>query len=182
MAFPVLLDTNVLFGAYLCDTVLRLAEAGTFRPLWSADILAELERNLVTRGVAPERAARRVAFMSAAFPDALVEGHQPLVGSMACPPKDRHVLAAAVRANAELLVTFNLVDFPAESVAPYDLTVSHPDDFLLDQLDLYPGATVRALGDQAAAYAQPPMTVEAVLALLSRSGVPRFADEVRRHL
>ena len=72
MAFPVLLDTNVLFGAYLCDTVLRLAEAGTFRPLWSADILAELERNLVTRGVDPDRAARRVAFMSAAFPDAVL--------------------------------------------------------------------------------------------------------------
>lgn len=87
-----------------------------------------------------------------------------------------------VRANAELLVTFNLVDFPAESLAPYDLTVNHPDDFLLDQLDVYPGATVRALGDQAAAYSQPPITVEAVLAQLSRSGVPRFADEVRRHL
>ncbi|KGM14213.1 PIN domain-containing protein [Cellulomonas bogoriensis] len=182
MAFPVLLDTNVLFGAYLCDTVLRLAEAGTFRPLWSADILTELERNLLLRGIGDERAARRVAHMADAFPDALVEGYEPLIGSMTCDPKDRHVLAAAVRANAELLVTFNLADFPREATGPYDLSVSHPDDFLLDQLDLYPGATVRALRDQAEAYSQPHMTVTDILIRLSRSGVPQFASEVRRHL
>ncbi|MCV2393138.1 PIN domain-containing protein [Actinotalea sp. M2MS4P-6] len=182
MAFPVVLDTNVLFGAYLCDTVLRLAEAGTFRPLWSTDILSELERNLVGRGVAADRAARRTQHMSRAFPDAMVTGYEPLIGSMTCDPKDRHVLAAAVRANAELLVTFNLSDFPAEATSPYDITVTHPDEFLLDQLDLYPGATVRALQDQIAAYSRPGMSIDGLLAHLARASVPRFASEVRRHL
>jgi len=182
VAFPVLLDTNVLFGAYLCDTVLRLAEAETFRPLWSEGILEELGRNLVVRGLLAEHVERRIAQMRRAFPDALVDGYEPLVASMTCDPKDRHVLAAAVRANAEVLVTFNLSDFPPESTDPYDISAVHPDDFLLDQLDLYPGSTLRALRAQSADYSRPDMTVDAVLVQLARAGVPRFADEVRRHL
>ena len=182
MAFPVLLDTNVLFGAYLCDTVLRLAEAATFRPLWSAGILDELERNLVKRGIDADRAARRVAHMARAFPEAMVEGYEPLIGSMTCHPKDRHVLAAAVRSNAEVLVTFNMVDVLPPSTGPYDITVTHPDDFLLDQLDLYPGATLRALQEQVGSYSHPGMSLDALLAQLGRSGVRRFASEARRHL
>ena len=105
MAFPVLLDTNVLFGAYLCDTVLRLAEAELFRPLWSAGVLDELSRNLILRGLRPDQVDRRIGQMRRAFPDAMVEDYEPLVAAMTCDPKDRHVLAAAVRANAEILVT-----------------------------------------------------------------------------
>jgi hypothetical protein len=42
VAFPAFLDTCVLYPAYLCDTLLRLAEAAAYRPLWSDDVLAEL--------------------------------------------------------------------------------------------------------------------------------------------
>jgi len=182
VAFPVLLDTNVLFGGYLCDTLLRLAEAETFRPLWSEDILDELARNLVIRGLRADQVHRRIDQMRRAFPDALVEGYEPLIDSMTCDPKDRHVLAAAVRANAELLVTFNLADFPSVSTDPYDIAAVHPDEFLLDQLDLYPGHTLRALQAQSAAYTHPVRTVEGVLAQLAKSGVHGFSDEVRRHL
>jgi hypothetical protein len=75
---------------------------------------------------------------------------------MTCDPKDRHVLAAAVRADAQVLVTFNLTAFPDDSLAPYDIAVISPDDFLLDQLDLYPGQTVAALRAQASSYRAPP--------------------------
>jgi len=37
--FPAFLDICTLYGAYLCDSPLRLAEAGTYRPLWPADVL-----------------------------------------------------------------------------------------------------------------------------------------------
>lgn len=140
--FPAFLDTCTLFGAYLCDTLLRLAEAGTFRPLWSAGVLGELERNLVDkRGLGKEAVLYRIGEMRRSFPDAEVRGYEDLTESMTCDAKDRHVLAAAVRGRAEVLVTVNTDDFPYASTAPYDLVVVHPDDFLLDQLDLYPGAT-----------------------------------------
>jgi predicted nucleic acid-binding protein len=182
VAFPAFLDTCVLYPAYLCDTLLRLAEAEAYRPLWSADVLAELHRNLIESGVAPDRVDRRIAHMSRSFPDAAVIGYESLVEAMANDPKDRHILAAAVRANAEVVVTFNVGDFPDQALKPFDVVAIHPDDFLLDQLDLYPGVTVEALRQQAAAYRREPTTVPGVLVRLERGGVPRFAAELRRHL
>jgi hypothetical protein len=79
MAFPAFLDTCVLYPAYLCDTLLRLAEAEAYRPLWSADVLAELHRNLVARGLGPDRVDRRIAQMSRSFPDAVVTGYESLI-------------------------------------------------------------------------------------------------------
>ncbi len=182
MTFPAFLDTCVLYPAYLCDTLLRLAEAEAYRPLWSADVLAELRRNLVERGIAADRVDRRIAQMSRSFPDAVVAGYESLVEAMGNDPKDRHVLAAAVRGNAEVVVTFNTGDFPEPALKPYDILAAHPDEFLLDQLDLYPALTLEVLEQQAASYRREPTTVPGVLALLERAGVPRFAAEVRRHL
>jgi hypothetical protein len=55
--FPAFLDTNCLFGAYLCDTMLRLAELGIYRPLWSAGVLDELQRNLLKLGLSAASAS-----------------------------------------------------------------------------------------------------------------------------
>lgn len=180
MAFPVFFDTCALFGGTLNDTFLRLAELGTYRILWSDDVLTELERNLATR-VGPVGAARRVSAMRVAFPDAEVTDYEELVGAMTCDPKDRHVLAAAVRGQAEVLVTFNTKDFPKPSLEPHALTVVHPDDFLLDQLDLHPARVGAALAGQVLDANRPPLTMSRLLGILGRSDVPRFAAEARRH-
>jgi predicted nucleic acid-binding protein len=68
------------------------------------------------------------------FADAMVAGYDDLVPTMTNDEEDRHVLDAAVRGDAEVLVTFNMEDLPAESVEPFDLEVIYPDDFLLAQL------------------------------------------------
>ncbi|WP_434740418.1 PIN domain-containing protein [Micromonospora sp. SH-82] len=182
MAFPALLDTCVLYPAYLCDTLLRLAEDEAYRPLWSADILEELRRNVVEAGVPADRVDRRIAQMTRSFPDAAVTGYETLVDGMLNDPKDRHVLAAAVRANAEVIVTFNTRDFPEHTLKPYDILAVHPDEFLLDQLDLYPGLTIGVLEDQAASYRRQPTTIAGLLPILERTGLPRFTAEVRRHV
>jgi hypothetical protein len=87
-----------------------------------------------------------------------------------------------VRANAEVVVTFNLDDFPEPALKPFDITAINPDEFLLDQLDLHPRVTVEALSRQAASYQREPTTVPGLLVRLERGGVPRFAAEVRRHI
>ncbi|WP_198946122.1 PIN domain-containing protein [Pseudofrankia asymbiotica] len=164
----------MLYPAYLCDTLLRLTEADVYRPLWSDDILIELRRNVLAAGLPADRIDKRLGNMRRYFPDATVTGYEHLVDGMTNDAKDRHVLAAAVRANAEAIVTFNLRDFPAPSLKPYDLTAIHPDEFLLDQLDLYPELTIEVLERQAASYRREPTTVAGLLPLLARTGLPRF--------
>lgn len=99
MAFAAVLDTCVLYPAHLRDTLLRMAERGLYRALWSADIVEELQRNQV-EVVDPGAVDRLLDQMATAFPDAEVTGHRPLIDGLTCDPTDRHVLAAAVRANA----------------------------------------------------------------------------------
>jgi predicted nucleic acid-binding protein len=180
--FPAFFDTNALFGFHLNDVFLALAERSAFRPLWSADVLEELRRNLKAYGIDSGRVERRIAAMIHSFPDATVTGYEHLVATMTCDPKDRHVLAAAVRANAEVLVTFNLKDFPAASVADYDIEIVHPDDFLLDQLDLFPGLTAGTIRQLVTDYSRPEISMNDLLVRLADAGVPRFATEVRTHL
>jgi predicted nucleic acid-binding protein len=177
-----MLDTCVLYPAYLCDTLLRLAEAEAYRPLWSINIFTELRRNLIETNIPAARVDRRISHMSRSFPDAMVVGYESLIDGMSNDEKDRHVLAAAVRANAEVIVTFNLRDFPEMALKPYDIVAVHPDDFLLDQLDLYPGLTLEVLEQQVGSYRQEPTTVAELLPLLERTGLPQFAAEVRRHM
>jgi len=181
VAFSVVLDTCAIFRNYLRDTLLRLAVTGTYRPLWSHDILVELQRNLAPFTTA-EQAARVVAKMREHFEDAEIVGYGPLVEAMPNHPKDRHVLAAAVRANASAIVTFNLSDFPTAKLDPFAVAAIHPDQFLLNQLGLAPGTVISTLYKQVERYQRPPRDVPALLAALEASGVPEFAAEVRRHL
>lgn len=180
MAFPAFLDACVLVPIRLADLLLRLAEADTYRPLWSAQVLAEVERNLPRFGVDPAKAEVRVRQMMAAFPDALVTGYERLIPAMTNDPKDRHVLAAAVRAGAAVIVTANLKDFPDRALTTYDINVVHPDDFLLDQLDLYPTRTLRCLREQIAAYRNPQVSTDEFLERFAKT-VPRFSRQVGGH-
>jgi predicted nucleic acid-binding protein len=179
VTFAAVLDTCVLYPAHLRDTLLRLAERGLYRALWSTDIVEELRRNL-TELVDSTAVDRLLDQMTAAFPDAEVTGYRSLIDGLTCDPKDRHVLAAAVRADAGAIVTFNTTDFPNQSIDPFELEVIHPDTFLLDQLDLAPVAVIDELARQASANRRAPTTLPQLLDALARAGAPAFADEVRR--
>ncbi|GAA1984283.1 hypothetical protein [Amycolatopsis minnesotensis] len=124
---------------------------------------------------------RRVAMMRATFPDALVTGHEPLIPAMTNDPKDRHVLAAAVRADAAVIVTTNLKDFPSAALAPYDIDAVSPDDFLLNQLELNRIATLTCVVDMAHARNRPPVRP---VELLDRFSViaPQFAEEAKAQI
>lgn len=159
MPVPVLLDACVLLPYQLCDLLLRLGEADLYRPLWSADILDEVERNLVgSFDKTPRQAHRRVQQMQAAFPHAAVEDYADLTPVMTTHPKDRHVAAAAVRGGAAVIVTANLKDFPPRALDRYDIDAVHPDRFLQDQLDLDPQRTLTCLREQRTAYTRPQLT------------------------
>lgn len=181
MAFPAFLDACTLVPINLTDLLLRLAEAGAYRPHWSAEVLGEVERTLVqvSATMTPAKARHRVKAMRAAFPEAEVSGYQSLIPTMGNDPKDRHVLAAAVRAGAALIVTANLDDFPPAACEPYDVTAVHPDDFLLDQLEFYPEQTRQCLRELVSARQRPAETLDQFLTQLTKT-VPRFSEQARR--
>jgi predicted nucleic acid-binding protein len=180
MPFNAVLDANVLYPFSLRDTLLRLAELELYTPLWSARILEEMSRNLVERRLTEEQASRIEQAMRGAFEEAEADAAEiaRLEPAMTNDPRDRHVLAAAVAADSELIVTFNLDDFPLEACEPVGVEAVHPDDFLLDLHDLAPDAVHAAL-EQQAADLHPPWPLEQLLNALTTAGVPRFAETVR---
>ena len=181
IGFSIVLDTCTIYPAYLRDTLLRLAAAETYRPLWSAHILDELRR-LLTNKIDVASADRILDAMTRHFPDALVTGYESLIPAMTNHPKDRHVLAAAVRSNADAIVTFNLDDFPATAAEPYEIDVLHPDAFLLNQIDLAPRRVLHTLDEQVAGYGRPAMDLHSLASAFDKAGCPEAAEELRRHI
>jgi hypothetical protein len=116
----------------LADTLLRLAEPpALYEARWTGQILAEVRGTLTGRfGYSPEKVAYRESAMRAFFPRAMVEDFEQYIPEMQNHPKDRHVLAAACRCQANYLVTLNLKDFPAESAEKCNVTVVGPSAFL----------------------------------------------------
>jgi hypothetical protein len=178
--YTVVLDACALVPVALADTLLRIAEKSLYRPVWSDRILAEAQEAIeqIHPGIDVQK---RFADMRDAFNDALVTGWEELEAGILLPDDDdRHVAAAAVRAGAQAIVTFNLADFPTEKLSVFGLEAVHPDDFLLDQLDLSPPTILQVIQEQASHTSQPRLTSHDLAEMLSRAGVPRFADEVRR--
>jgi predicted nucleic acid-binding protein len=179
-AFPVVLDACVLAPYPLAAVLLWLADEQTYRPLWSADILAETHRTMVEKlGVPEEKADRRLGMMRDNFIDAEITGYRDLIPAMRNNDKDRHVLAAAVREKAEVIVTFDRGGFPDDALKEFSIRSLDPDHFLLDQLDLYPEATRAAIHGIVSSWTNPPFTLDEILEALARGGVPDFAAEAR---
>ena len=142
MPDPVILcDANILYSILMTDLILSLGEAGLFRPRWTIEIHEEWIRNVLEDQ--PERTRedleRRRAFMDQAIDHDLIEGYQRHIANLNLPdPDDRHVLAAAIEGGAEIVLTYNLRDFPAAILTAYGISALHPDEFLCQQMAAEP--------------------------------------------
>lgn len=180
--FAVVVDANVLIPAAPRDTLLRAAEVGLYRLHWSAEILDEVERNLITHGITDEVNARQlVDVLRRVFPEAMVKGYEAIVGELANHPKDRHVLAAAIHTGAQVIVTENLSDFPQEILAPHGIEAQSLDTFLEYLFLLAPDQMIQIIHEQAADLDNPPISVDDVLAHLTAIA-PAFVQHIQERL
>jgi hypothetical protein len=173
-SFVVVYDACVLYPFHLRDLLVRLAMTGLFQGKWTGAILDECFGALRNNrpDLDPEALARTRHLMCTAVRDCLVTGHEPLIDSLELPdPDDRHVLAAAIRCNAQVIVTWNLDDFPATALEPFDVEAQSPDRFIRHLVDLAPARVGQVLTEQAAALDAPPMSLEEVIRLLRRDGL-----------
>jgi hypothetical protein len=155
-----------------------MAETEVFQVRWSERILDEALRNIKANRPGEEAAVdRRFGDMRAAFDEAMVTGHEPLEPVMRNAPEDRHVLAAAIVGRADVIVTKNLDDFPAEALDPYGIDAQHPDEFLCNQWELDEEAMAGVMDYWLTDLAES-LTLEQLLGRLERD-VPRFCQLVR---
>lgn len=182
MAFVVLYDANVLYPSTLRDLLIRVAQAGLVQAKWTDQILDEVFRNLkINRPDLEEaRVDRTRELMNRAVRDCLVTGYEPLVDALKLPdPDDCHVLAAAIRARAQVIVTNNVKDFPPDELAAWDIEAKGADDFVLDQIDLNRDSVYGAVQRIADSWANPPGTIVDVLAWLERDGLVQSVAALR---
>jgi len=181
-SFTVVLDACVLVPVTAADTLLRLAEREMYRPVWSERILDEAKRTVAR--LHPELSAEQIEHrfdcMADAFEDASVSGWEDLEDSIVLPDDDdRHVVACALVAGADAIVTNNIRDFPERALAPLSIEVIRLDDFLLDIFDLAPDEFAAVIREQANDARHPPITPTDVLNNLAAAGAPVTAAELR---
>lgn len=182
MAFVVLYDACVLYPAPLRDLLIRLANKGLVRARWSDAILDECFRSILKNrpDLNVEALKWTRELMTQAVADCIVTGFDALVDGLELPDADdRHVLAAAIRAGAQAIITFNLDDFPENKLAPYNVAAKHPDEFVLEAIDLAPGLVTAAVSEQATSLRNPPRTVGELLDILRNQGLVRSVAKLR---
>lgn len=169
--YTALIDACVLVSAPRRDLLLTLPEAEFFRVRWSRNIISETQSAL--RNILAERdfqdydarAARAIAAMQTAFPEALVddqEGLQPLTFGLP-DANDEHVLSAAVQTQAQAIVTDNLADFPAAILSPLNIEARTADDFIADTIALDEGKAVAAIRSMRVRLRRPEMSPQDLL-------------------
>ncbi len=175
-------DANILYPAPLRDLFIRLAQTGIVRARWTEMIHGEWIRNVLKDNpqISPERLARTRTLMNEAVRDCLVSDYEPIIDSLTLPdPDDRHVLAAAIRAGAEVIVTFNLKDFPTEALAHHEIEAKHPDDFVVGLLDIAPGPVCVAVKRQRESLRNPPKTAKELLDTFENQGLVQTVARLR---
>ena len=178
----VVLDACVLHPAPLRDLLIRLDLAGMVRARWSERIMEECFASILDRrpDLAPDALDRTRELMKAAIPDWEITGFEDLIEDLELPdPDDRHVLAAAIRGSAQIIVTSNLKDFPSAALAAHGVEAQHPDDFILERIEEAPALVAQVLMEQAAALKNPPCTIEDVLTALQDAGLVRSVARLR---
>lgn len=172
------LDSCVLFPMYLWDTLLCASEARFYLPFWSQEILDGAMRNLVSSGrMSLESSKRLETRIKTAFPDAIMSVPDELTQVMTNHPGDRHVLATAVIAKTDVIVTSNLKHFRSQDLTAWNIQAQSPDEFLTNLYNLDSDKMVKVVQRQSQSLKKPPMNLNELLDLLNRE-VPIFVSHV----
>lgn len=182
--YTAILDANVLYPQLLRDTLLSLAVERLYHARWSVTIHDEWTRNLAKDR--PDLAAKLpavIALMNASVPDCLVTNYEQLANNIELPDADdRHVVAAAIVGHADAIVTFNTKDFPEAVLQPYGIEVQHPDEFVMNQLQLQKIPALSAIKKMRSRWTNPVRPAEELIAAFEKRGLPLTADLLREAL
>lgn len=184
-SFTVLYDASVLYPASLRSLLMYLGLSDLFRARWTEEIHDEWIRSLLRNRPELSAAAltRTRQLMNMHMEGAIIHGYENLIPSITLPdPDDRHVLAAAIYGRVDLIVTYNLNDFPATELNRYGIEAQHPDEFLAHLFDLNPHAVIGAVRQQRSKLQNPPVSPSELLALMERLQLPITVRNLRNYI
>lgn len=179
--FTAVFDACVLYPAPLRDFLMWLALTDLFKARWTDQIHDEWIRNVLKNrsDLTFAQLTRTKNLMNQNVRDCLVMGYEDLVNELELPDaNDRHVLAAAIYCNAEVIVTFNLQDFPSHTLAVYGIEAQHPDEFIMQLIDVNPSAVCRAAASQRKTLKKPSRSSEEYLETLLRQGLTQTTTKL----
>ena len=170
-SFTVVYDACVLYPAPLRDLLMWLALTDLFQAKWTEKIHEEWMNNILKNrpDITYKQLERTKQLMNQNVRDCLVTGYEPLIEGLELPDADdRHILAAAIKSNAEVIVTFNLKDFPSQNISQYGIEAQHPDQFILHLIDLNSQLVCQVVKNQLNTLKNPPMILEELLEVLRK--------------
>jgi len=176
-----LCDANALYPAPVRDLLMWLGVNGIIGLRWTERIMAEWVDNLLENrpDLDRDRLTRTCSEMNRAIPDALVSGYESVVETLTLPDADdRHVLAAAITAGADVLLTWNRRDFPATQL-PRRMRVVSPDEFLDELFEVDALRVLSSMSDHRRSLRRPAKSAEEYLATLAANGLSRLVKRVR---
>jgi len=180
--FTVVLDANVLGPALPRNILLSLARSELFRPRWSVQVLEETERYIaqVTEDVSNAEIQR--ARIERAFPEGVVRIAPASERRLSLPDEnDRHVLAAAIKVRAQLIVTDNLRDFPADILSEFEMEAVSADHFIADTMTLDLTRAIASIAEMRARFAHPKLTPQHLILRCEKSGLLETASILSEH-
>ena len=179
--YTAVLDACVLFSRLQRDVLLSLAHADLYTARWTQEIEHEWASSLVEKYPdAADKIPRLVEHMREAIPDCLIVDYAPLITSIQLPDeRDRHVLAAAIRGNADAIVSLNTKDFPASVLATFDIEIQTPDQFVLNQIMLNPPKALTAIKKMRERWERPSMLAADMVDLFEKRQLPQTAAHLR---
>ncbi|MXW59842.1 MAG: PIN domain-containing protein [Acidimicrobiia bacterium] len=184
MAFVAMYDASVLHPGSLRDLLVRLGQSGLFQAKWTEVALQEAFATIIDEQPELEQRLEQTRqLMADSIPDATVRGYEPLIPSLELSTTYyRHVLAAAIACNAQVIVTSNPRSFPDEEIARYNIEAQTPDEFVVNVFELAPARVVGIVQDQAAALTNHETGFDDLLDRLRAVGLPRPIAAIRQSL
>lgn len=175
-------DANILHPAPIRDLFIRIAQTGIVRAKWTEMIHEEWIRNVLKNNpqITRERITQTKKMMNEAIRDCLVTDYEILIDSIQLPDvDDRHVLAAAIQSNAEIIVTYNLKDFPIATLEKFNIEALHPDDFLSSLFEQAPKQLCAAIARQRESLRKPPKSATELLEIFENQGLTQSVAKLR---
>jgi len=178
------LDANVLYPFFQRDFLLNLGYEELYSPKWTDEIEDEWVSNLVQkRPDISDKLDRTVTLMNRAFPDAKISGYQHHITTLTLPDKkDRHVLASAIECRADVIITYNLSDFPEKELSKYDIRALNPDTFIIELIDMDIAKVWKAIEEMVIIRKNPPVTVMELIQQISDRGMKMTAERLKKEI